>query len=261
MPFDINYLSCFPGYGNILPVTTKGRIACIFFALVGMPLAIVTIGDLGKFLSELTIWLYKRYKHLKTRMLLSWAARKFRQPNGLPSRSRIGPDEPDLDPEDEFDDLLIDKRQVPVVMVFAILVSYIAFGAFIFSAIEGWQYGDSFYFCFITLTTVGFGESNFLFFIVNKLISVFSKGDMVPRKHRYMAVMVIYISLGLAVTTMCIDLVGIHYIEKIHNFGRKLKGTDLLEMLRRRKQLQKQLALAHKAAVMDLWMTHQGDTK
>ncbi|EJW74124.1 hypothetical protein WUBG_14971, partial [Wuchereria bancrofti] len=46
------------GYGNIVPATSYGRIACIIFALFGVPLAIITIGDLGKFLSECIIWLY-----------------------------------------------------------------------------------------------------------------------------------------------------------------------------------------------------------
>uniref|UniRef100_A0A0R3S1V2 Ion_trans_2 domain-containing protein n=1 Tax=Elaeophora elaphi TaxID=1147741 RepID=A0A0R3S1V2_9BILA len=50
------------GYGNIVPVTSSGRIACVIFALFGVPLAIITIGDLGKFLSECTIWLYSMMK-------------------------------------------------------------------------------------------------------------------------------------------------------------------------------------------------------
>lgn len=54
--------------GNIVPVTNHGRIACIVFALFGAPLAIITIGDLGKFLSECTIWLYRKIRD-KMRMI------------------------------------------------------------------------------------------------------------------------------------------------------------------------------------------------
>lgn len=46
--------------------------------------------------------------------------------------------------------------------------------------------------------------------------------------------MLIYLGFGLAVTTMCIDLVGIQYIQKIHYFGRKFRGTDILQLLKRR---------------------------
>lgn len=31
--------------------------------------------------------------------------------------------------------------------------------------------------------------------------------------------------LGLAITTMCIDLVGVQYIRKIHYFGRKINDA------------------------------------
>lgn len=31
-------------------------------------------------------------------------------------------------------------------------------GAAVFSKYEGWSYFDSFYYCFVTLTTIGFGD-------------------------------------------------------------------------------------------------------
>ncbi|VDO38195.1 unnamed protein product [Onchocerca flexuosa] len=46
--------------------------------------------------------------------------------------------------------------------------------------------------------------------------------------------MLIYLGFGLAVTTMCIDLVGIQYIQKIHYFGRKFRSSDILQLIRRR---------------------------
>jgi hypothetical protein len=34
---------------------------CIFYALLGVPLILITVADLGKFLSENIIWLYTLY--------------------------------------------------------------------------------------------------------------------------------------------------------------------------------------------------------
>lgn len=42
------------GYGNQAPVTTQGRLICIFYALFGVPLILITVADLGMFLASTT---------------------------------------------------------------------------------------------------------------------------------------------------------------------------------------------------------------
>uniref|UniRef100_A0A0K0DP62 Ion_trans_2 domain-containing protein n=1 Tax=Angiostrongylus cantonensis TaxID=6313 RepID=A0A0K0DP62_ANGCA len=157
------------GYGNIVPATSSGRIACVVFALFGAPLAIITIGDLGKFLSECTIWLHKEMK--KARSLLHGRWRRFRGLNKA----------------------------------------------------------------FISLTTIGFG-------------------DIVPENHDYIVLMLVYLGVGLAVTTMCIDLVGIQYIQKIHYFGRKFRGTDLLQLLRRKRMIERRLAMGQGDEILQMYI-------
>lgn len=50
----INVLSVL-GYGDIVPVTKEGRIFCIIFALVGIPLTLTVIADWGRlFASKLS---------------------------------------------------------------------------------------------------------------------------------------------------------------------------------------------------------------
>lgn len=44
------------------------------------------------------------------------------------------------------------------VIAFILLSAIIIFPAFGFKALEGWTYFDSVYFCFVTLTTIGFGD-------------------------------------------------------------------------------------------------------
>lgn len=38
----------FAGYGNIVPVTFWGRLFCIAYALIGIPLTLTVIADLGR---------------------------------------------------------------------------------------------------------------------------------------------------------------------------------------------------------------------
>ena len=38
---------CGPGYGNAPPVTTGGRVFCVFYGLVGLPLFIIAAYGIG----------------------------------------------------------------------------------------------------------------------------------------------------------------------------------------------------------------------
>ena len=47
---------------------------------------------------------------------------------------------------------------MPIVATLGILAAYILMGAAIFSFTENWSILDGAYFCFITFTTIGFGD-------------------------------------------------------------------------------------------------------
>lgn len=47
------------GYGNVVPVTTAGRSFCMAFAIVGIPLTLTVIADMGRlFASSLSTFGY-----------------------------------------------------------------------------------------------------------------------------------------------------------------------------------------------------------
>ena len=52
----------------------------------------------------------------------------------------------------------MERRPVPIWLCSFLVVSYIIGGAFLFHSWEEWGMLDSAYFCFITLTTIGFGD-------------------------------------------------------------------------------------------------------
>ncbi|XP_059484125.1 potassium channel subfamily K member 18-like [Neocloeon triangulifer] len=52
----------------------------------------------------------------------------------------------------------VGKTRVPVTLVLVILSGYICLGATVFAAWEDWSLLDGAYFCFITLSTIGFGD-------------------------------------------------------------------------------------------------------
>jgi hypothetical protein len=69
--------------------------------------------------------------------------------------------EPPHVPSPEFSPSSISSEsgaRVPVCLVLIVLSGYICLGAAVFSAWEDWSLLDGAYFCFITLSTIGFGD-------------------------------------------------------------------------------------------------------
>ena len=54
--------------------------------------------------------------------------------------------------------IALEDVTVPISLCLLVMVAYIFGGALLFSQWEGWGYLDGSYFCFITLSTIGFGD-------------------------------------------------------------------------------------------------------
>ncbi|XP_051249529.1 potassium channel subfamily K member 17-like [Dicentrarchus labrax] len=109
------------GYGNMSPSSTAGQIFCVFFALFGIPLNLVVLNRVGKYMLVI---------------------------------------------ERNISDFIEGKTgRRTCTRFFVHLVSYLS-GAVLFFVVpmivfqqhEGWTYSQAIYFCFITLSTIGFGD-------------------------------------------------------------------------------------------------------
>ncbi|KRX50337.1 TWiK family of potassium channels protein 7, partial [Trichinella murrelli] len=138
------------GYGNMVPKTVSGRVLCIVFGIFGIPLLLITIADIGKFLSDLITFLYRQFRTLKAK--LGKHSRNF---TFCGKKISINEDAK----HSELDNISEQTSEsgdvhLPVVMAMVVLISYTAFGGLLFQMLEGWGYFEAFYFCFITMATI-----------------------------------------------------------------------------------------------------------
>ncbi|XP_076605139.1 potassium channel subfamily K member 17-like [Chaetodon auriga] len=109
------------GYGNMSPSSTAGQIFCVFFALFGIPLNMMVLNRVGKYM-----------------LVIERNISDFLE--GKTGRRRC-------------------------TRFFVHLVSYLSGAALffvvpmiVFQQHEGWTYSQAIYYCFITLSTIGFGD-------------------------------------------------------------------------------------------------------
>ena len=48
----------YPGYGNIAPKTNMGKIVTLIYAMVGIPLFLMWVSQMGTFLAQLFTFIY-----------------------------------------------------------------------------------------------------------------------------------------------------------------------------------------------------------
>jgi len=108
--------------------------------------------------------------------------------------------------EDDGDDY--SRKPVPILLSIILVVAYIIGGAFLFQMWEGWSFLDSSYFCFITLTTIGFG-------------------DLTPDQknvdgEQRIALCSLYLLFGIAMIAMSFNLVQEEVINSVKSVGKML---------------------------------------
>ena len=163
---------------------------------------LVFSGEIGDLMADGFRWIYSR-------ICCRWC-RVRRRHNELPSS-----DEPTIPPEwkikqDEIGKetyMPTDKVNVPIMVNLMLIFTFLFLGAVAFSNWENWDLGTALYFCFITLTTIGFGDvwprESFLHYADG--VGPFMK----------MVVTIVYSIFGMALVSMCIQLMQEQIMEKI----------------------------------------------
>uniref|UniRef100_A0A915DVH8 Fibronectin type-III domain-containing protein n=1 Tax=Ditylenchus dipsaci TaxID=166011 RepID=A0A915DVH8_9BILA len=202
------------GFGYVCPTTFEGRIFGVIYCLIGIPLTLVTVANISKFVSETIFMLH--YEIWKLWMRIKSRSRESSEEEGA---QMFG------DSEDEQD--VLDRVRLirfPPIVVFMFAIVYGFFGALAIQFNEKWSYAESLYYTFISILTVGFG-------------------DYRPSPDNMITVLIV-ITGGIILTTMCMDVVGRMYLKEIHYLGRKLQSNNPFYMLREAKAKRRRQAMA-----------------
>lgn len=145
--------------------------------------------------------------------------------------------------DDEIDMSNSSIRPVPIWLCVFLVIGYILGGAYFFSKSEEWNFLDAAYFCFITLTTIGFGDfvpaqvsfffrvSSFIhiltgmeclkYFCSSLFCSQRNAGDNILQQQS-IAVCSIYLLFGIALLAMSFNLVQEEVIAKVKKVAKSL---------------------------------------
>ncbi|XP_066938777.1 potassium channel subfamily K member 18-like [Macrobrachium rosenbergii] len=109
--------------------------------------------------------------------------------------------------EAEDETVIDDNFNLPISLALLILLLYILIGCVIYTIWEeDWTYFTAFYFIFISMTTIGFG-------------------DLVPKHPAYMMITTLYLVFGLALTAMCINIIQEKLTDTFRKASEKLKES------------------------------------
>ncbi|KAJ8928749.1 hypothetical protein NQ314_018601 [Rhamnusium bicolor] len=229
------------GYGHLCPSTTTGRALTIVYAIIGIPLFLIALTDFGKLFTRCIKFLWSFVRRLyytgscrnirKTAHVqeifkgaqMMYEIATFRRPSMF-----IDPENPDTPIPPQFPNSvgsveasgdtdtpttpalsnfeINDEFNLPISVALFILISYIFIGALIYCAWEGWNFFTSFYFVFISMSTIGFG-------------------DYVPKHPICMIVSIVYLVFGLALMSMCINVVQEKLTDTFKQASAKLGAT------------------------------------
>ena len=101
--------------------------------------------------------------------------------------------------------------RVPCMVTLIFMLAYIFVGSVAFTYAEEWPVGTAIYFCFVTLSTIGFGD-----FVPGDSIS---NVDSTDGQYKLL-VSVIYVLLGLAVLSMSINLIQEEVVDAFARLAR-----------------------------------------
>ncbi|EDW62831.1 open rectifier potassium channel protein 1 isoform X1 [Drosophila virilis] len=116
------------GYGNISPTTFAGRMIMIAYSVIGIPVNGILFAGLGEYFGRTFVAIYRRYKKYK------------------------------MSTDDHYVPPQLGLITTVVIALIPGIALFLLLPAWVFTYFEDWPYSISFYYSYVTTTTIGFGD-------------------------------------------------------------------------------------------------------
>ncbi|XP_071516667.1 TWiK family of potassium channels protein 18-like [Panulirus ornatus] len=199
------------GYGNMAPRTDWGKITTILYAIVGMPLMLLYMSNVGGILAQVFKFLYFKacrcdigslgyYRSASGTIRPVTSTRSNEQTAGATHQGRT--------------EVKQSRRTVPITYCLLLITVYVVCGGLIFSQWERWSLLDACYFAYISLSTVGFGD-----LVPGRTVAGQNNEEEVESQQ---IICTVYLLVGSALVAMCFSLMQEETIENLKAFWRNL---------------------------------------
>ncbi len=137
------------GYGNLSPCSPTGKVITVIYLLVAIPLALVVLDNIGSILASIANSIWE-----KTVCCCCCFFSRDRKRKAAVSPANGPKDGPENGPQVEEST----EVKLPITVGLLLTLCWVFAAAAIFALLEHWDYFDSVYFMFISITTIGFGD-------------------------------------------------------------------------------------------------------
>ncbi|RUS86549.1 hypothetical protein EGW08_005688 [Elysia chlorotica] len=196
-------------YGQVVPRTPEGRLTCVAYGVVGIPLMLLFLGGIGEKMRRLTS------RFIMHKQIFRCDKRCDKRCNQAVNCSLLG--------------------MVGLMLLFVI-------PSIAFTYLEGWSVSDAVYYCFISLSTIGFGD----IMLGDPISAAMANQSFGHRVYRLMAL--VWVLFGLAYVGMCITSLA-------HLIIRGSCGANNVETIRLKAELKR---LKHEIRAQRLYTRRSG---